>query len=231
VITEGYALPAKKIIHTVGPVWYGGNSGERNQLASSYKSSLSLAAENNLRSIAFPLISSGVYGYPRNTAAEVAVESIGEYLLEDPDMQVFLIIYGSKGEFVDKELLSNIYNIESIFNSNDYIASDELLGMQIAHLMSLKGENKKTLSSKANLTTKELHNILYGGEASHPALLSIGIALELSMDDMGVLLAVFGPWPAADKRLQIAIFFMERGITNIHKINLNNFALNFNILP
>jgi O-acetyl-ADP-ribose deacetylase (regulator of RNase III) len=231
VITESYNLPAKKIIHTVGPVWYGGNSGERRQLASSYQNSLKLARQNDLDSVAFPLLSSGIFGYPRSLAAEVAVETIGEYLLEDPDMMVYLIILGSKGEFVDKDLLSNIYKIENIHHGDDFHAFDEQLGTQLANMMVVKGLKQGSLAARSNLTPVETRNILYGSEPSSPTLLSLAVGLELSKDDMRSLLAYNGAWPDSDKRIQLVTFFMEKGQTNIHKINLNIFALDFETLP
>ncbi len=79
-ITRGYRLPARHVIHTVGPVWRGGGTGEPEQLASCYRRSLELAREHNLASIAFPAISTGVYGYPPDAAARVAVRTVGEAL-------------------------------------------------------------------------------------------------------------------------------------------------------
>lgn len=75
-ITGGYRLPAKYVIHTVGPVWRGGAHGEPELLASCYRNSLRLAAEHGVRTIAFPAISCGVYGYPAQGAAEIAVREI-----------------------------------------------------------------------------------------------------------------------------------------------------------
>ncbi|MDE0684766.1 MAG: O-acetyl-ADP-ribose deacetylase [Candidatus Poribacteria bacterium] len=82
VITPGGNLHAKYVIHTVGPVWEGGNSGEAELLASCYKESLRLAVENNIQSIAFPSISTGIYGYPTEKAAVVALTAVKELVLQ-----------------------------------------------------------------------------------------------------------------------------------------------------
>jgi O-acetyl-ADP-ribose deacetylase (regulator of RNase III) len=92
VITLGYHLPANYIIHTVGPVWQGGEQGEEALLASCYTSSLSLAKERGINSIAFPLISSGIYGYPKELALQIAMKTIGNFLQEH-EMQVTLVVY------------------------------------------------------------------------------------------------------------------------------------------
>jgi O-acetyl-ADP-ribose deacetylase (regulator of RNase III) len=75
-VTDGYRLPARWVIHTVGPVWHGGNDGEPDLLASCYRRSLARADEVAARSVAFPAISSGVFGYPKDLAAEVAVDTV-----------------------------------------------------------------------------------------------------------------------------------------------------------
>ena len=76
VITTGGNLPAKHVIHTVGPIWRGGNAGEPNLLASCYRESLSLALENGIKTIAFPSISTGIYGYPIDRAADTALNAV-----------------------------------------------------------------------------------------------------------------------------------------------------------
>ena len=79
-ITAGYRLPAKHVIHTVGPIWHGGTHGEPELLASCYRTSLALAERHGVKSIAFPAISTGVYGYPLGAAAQVAVGEVQRYL-------------------------------------------------------------------------------------------------------------------------------------------------------
>lgn len=86
-LTKGYRLPARHIIHTVGPVWHGGSRGEPALLAACYRRSLELAATNGIRTVAFPSISTGVYGYPIELAAEVAVTAVRESLRELASLQ------------------------------------------------------------------------------------------------------------------------------------------------
>ena len=83
-ITKGYRLPARFVIHTVGPVWHGGHRGEAELLASCYRRSLEVARGNSLRSIGFPSISTGVYGYPLEDAAAIAIETVSGFVDENP---------------------------------------------------------------------------------------------------------------------------------------------------
>ena len=94
-ITRGYKLPAKHVIHTVGPVWSGGKRGEPEFLASCYRESLKLALEHGLKTIAFPAISCGVYGYPVGEAASIAVGEVRSFLQSEPVMErVILTCFG-----------------------------------------------------------------------------------------------------------------------------------------
>lgn len=86
-ITRGHALPARFVIHTVGPVWHGGTSGEPELLASCYRRSLELASAHGVRSIAFPGISTGVYGYPAESAAQIAVRTVRSALHRHPTIE------------------------------------------------------------------------------------------------------------------------------------------------
>ncbi len=94
-ITRGHRLPAKYVIHTVGPVWRGGTHGEPELLASCYRSSLRLAIENGVRTIAFPAISCGIYGYPVEEAARIAVAETRRFVEEHPSIeQVIFTCFG-----------------------------------------------------------------------------------------------------------------------------------------
>ena len=84
-VTPGFELPAKFVVHTVGPVWQGGQQGEPAQLAACYRNSLEAAVQVGARSIAFPSISTGIYGYPRELATEVAVAAIKEFVSDNPN--------------------------------------------------------------------------------------------------------------------------------------------------
>lgn len=106
-ITKGYRLPAKHVIHTVGPVWHGGNSNEEKLLTDCYKNSLELAKEHKLESIAFPLISSGAYGYPKDKAFKTAISVIGEFLLSN-EMTVYLVVYDKAAFVLSEKLFSSI---------------------------------------------------------------------------------------------------------------------------
>ncbi len=91
-ITRGYKLPARYVIHTVGPVWRGGGRGEADLLASCYRSSLRLAVENGVRSIAFPAIGTGIYGYPLDEACGIAIGTTAEFLLNDRSLEHVLFV-------------------------------------------------------------------------------------------------------------------------------------------
>ena len=106
-ITGAYRLPCSYVIHTVGPVWNGGSCGGREQLASCYRTSLALAKESGCKTVAFPLIASGVYGYPKDQALRVAVDTIGEFLLQN-DMTVYLVIFDRKAYQIGSKLFAAI---------------------------------------------------------------------------------------------------------------------------
>ena len=105
-ITPGFKLPAKFVIHTVGPVYRDGTRDEPDKLANCYRNSLALAVENNLKSIAFPCISTGVYGYPLKDAAKIAVGVVSTFLEAHPDMEVIFCCFSQRDKTVYDGLLA-----------------------------------------------------------------------------------------------------------------------------
>ncbi len=106
-LTAAYQLPAKYVIHTVGPIWNAGKSGEAEHLTSCYRNSLALAKQKQLTSIAFPLISAGVYGYPKEAAIRIALLEIANFL-ESNDMTVYLVLYSEALLQLAERILANL---------------------------------------------------------------------------------------------------------------------------
>lgn len=106
-LTKAYRLPCRYVIHTVGPVWHGGSHGEREKLISCYRTSLALARERGCETVAFPLISSGIFGYPKDQALRVAVDTIGDFLMEN-DMTVYIVIFDRAAYQISGKLFSDI---------------------------------------------------------------------------------------------------------------------------
>lgn len=92
-LTKGYHLPAKFVIHTVGPVWHGGTEGEPELLSSCYKSCFDLAHQHGIKTIAFPAISCGIYGYPLSQASLIAVKSATDYLKKHQDLTIYFVCF------------------------------------------------------------------------------------------------------------------------------------------
>ncbi|GEN86716.1 O-acetyl-ADP-ribose deacetylase [Oceanobacillus sojae] len=165
-ITKGYQLPAEYVIHTVGPVWHGGKSNEEKLLSDCYRHSLALAKEYQLESIAFPLISSGVYGYPKDKAFKVAVSVISDFLLQN-EMQVYLVVFDNAAFTLSEKLFSSIKQYiddkyveeQPVDRRNRY---DEVRLFKEASL----GEPEDEYVSKRNLT-----DVVNGMEATFSQML------------------------------------------------------------
>lgn len=126
-ITKGYKLPCKYVIHTVGPKWKDGNSGERELLESCYRESLKLAFDNKCEIVAFPLISSGVYGYPKEEALQVAINEIGKFLLGH-DMLVYIVVFDKDCFRVSKKLIADITEyIDEYYVETHYVGRSTTL--------------------------------------------------------------------------------------------------------
>jgi O-acetyl-ADP-ribose deacetylase (regulator of RNase III) len=98
-ITQGYKLPARFVIHTVGPVWHGGSTGEPGLLANCYRNSLRLAIQHGIRAIAFPSISTGAYGYPIELASRIAVAEVKAFLEQNPAIEKVVFVCFSKADY------------------------------------------------------------------------------------------------------------------------------------
>ena len=110
-ITKGYNLKAKHVIHTPGPVYKDGKSGERDILINSYFNSMKLAKENNLKSIAFPAISTGIYGYPREEACEVALTTVIDFMEKESYLiDVYFVLFDNDNYNLYKNYIDNISN-------------------------------------------------------------------------------------------------------------------------
>ena len=119
--TDAFQLKAKNIIHTVGPIWRGGTHNEEKLLHSSYEKSLELAASLNCESIAFPLISSGIYGYPKEQALQVAISAIHEFLLKH-EMLVYIVVFDKRSFGFSEKLLKSIHQ----YIDEHYVEEHEL---------------------------------------------------------------------------------------------------------
>ncbi len=136
-ITDGYNLPAKYVIHTVGPIYNDGKHGEKALLESCYRESLALAKEHQCETVAFPLISSGAYRYPKDQALKVAIDVISDFLLEN-EMTVYIVIFDKAAYKISEKLFSDIaeyiddnYVDEHTDYSRERIRMNALLSMAL----------------------------------------------------------------------------------------------------
>lgn len=110
VITPGFNLPAKYVIHAVGPIWHGGDDNEAKLLYNTYKHSLILAKDNNCHSIGFPLISSGIYGYPKNEAWQIAIQACNDFINDNPDYSINIVfaVLSDESKKLGENTINNI---------------------------------------------------------------------------------------------------------------------------
>lgn len=137
VITKGFNLKAKYVIHTVGPIYGRDPLNEEKQLYSCYKNSLQLAKQKGLTSIAFPVISSGIYGYPKTEAIKVATSAIKDFLKED-EMDIYLVVYDRKAFQISEKLFQEVQNFidEKLIKSNGGRRISEDVSMSYNHIKS-----------------------------------------------------------------------------------------------
>ena len=164
-ITKGYRLPARYVIHTVGPVWRGGSHGERELVFSCYQNSLQLAQKQGCETVAFPPISSGVYGYPKAQALQVAVEAITQFLLSN-EMTVYIVVF-SKDAF---EIGGRLFERVTAYIDDVYVEE---------HQDALEQQNLRCRAALENLKAKE--KLLC---PQTPAAMASSISLEEMLGQM-----------------------------------------------
>jgi O-acetyl-ADP-ribose deacetylase (regulator of RNase III) len=217
VITSGFALYAKYIIHTVGPIWEGGRRGEPKLLKSCYQNSLNLAKKNACKSIAFPLISAGIFGYPRALAAAEAIGAISTFLATGHSLTVWLTIFGDKSDFIDPDM-------PPAFESKP--------DTQVRSLFELLTENLKTTGSGAapiaaasNLSLDTIESLAQGAAPTASEVLGLSVALGLPAWSLPGLLTSVGSEAPNDPRASVVARYLARGLADIHRINLTLFAM------
>ena len=152
-ITGGYNLLAKYVIHTVGPIYEDGKHGEKTLLESCYRESLALAKEHNCETVAFPLISSGVYGYPKDQALKVAIDVISDYLLEN-EMKVYIVIFDKAAYKISEKLFSDIAEYiddNYVDEHTDYRRESMRLNMPMQPIMAADMCECKAMSAEDDL--------------------------------------------------------------------------------
>ena len=167
IITKGYNLPAKYVIHTVGPVWHGGIQGEKDFLKSCYQKCLALAKDHDCRSVAFPLISAGTYGYPKDEAMSVALDVISKFLFEN-DMLIYLVVFGRTEYLTSKKLFSDVQEyIDDVYAASHYHRNAEVRRRelwQVDEEAALQYEEElrasKRLSMESSIPAPDLAKIL-----------------------------------------------------------------------
>lgn len=157
-ITNAYDLPCNYVIHAVGPIWRGGQFHERELLTSCYENSLALAKEKHCETIAFPLISSGIYGYPKAQALKVAIDAISAFLMEN-DMTVYIVIFDKAAYRISSKLFSDIasyiddHYVETHINKTSEVMrrQKQFQEMNLCESISLSEPSNVPLSKAATL--------------------------------------------------------------------------------
>lgn len=232
VLTPGFKLPAKYIIHTAGPIYHDGKHGEAMQLRSCYSNSLKLALENRCKSIAFPLISSGIYGYPKKEALSVATSAIRDFLAEN-EMEIYLAVLDKSSIVVDENLLKNLSKyIDRVYEKSSGIstgvesdsikrAAEPFLEMLI-QMVKKSGLTEMEVCSKANLSREWFSKIRSksGFYVTKQTIIALSIALKISFEEMADLLAQTGFGLSGDQLFDVIVsYFMRNQLYDIDLIN------------
>ncbi len=250
VITDGYNLPAKFIIHTVGTPWQGGKAGEEDIIRKCYRSVFDVAVNNNISSLAIPLLASGSYGFPKGIALRIALSEI-EAFMSESDMDVYLVVFDEKSVSLSCKLFGDIdeyindnyveeKNKEEYPDSFDVCLSapileearslDDVVNNLDKTFMELvfsfadaKGLTDVEVQKKANLDRKAFSKLKCGTtkNPSKSTALALAVALELDLDDTKDLLSRAGlALSPCSKQDVIVQYFIEKKAFDIYEINL-----------
>ena len=240
--TPAFNLKARYIIHTVGPVWRGGSHSELVTLRQCYENCLKLAEKLGCTSIAFPLISSGSFGFPKEEALQTAMSSIGKYLLNH-DMEIILVVYDLESFMLSRHEYDNVRSyidehLDYAFNRSRR-AREEVFHQQklpegdtfqerLFRLIDQRGLTDPEVYKKANLD-KKLFSKIRSDKNYHPkkdTVISLGVALKLNLAQMRDLLARAGyAFSPGDRRDLIIESFFVRGNPDIYEIESMLFSL------
>jgi O-acetyl-ADP-ribose deacetylase (regulator of RNase III) len=228
VITPGFGLRAKFVIHAVGPVWQGGGAGERERLWSCYQAAMKLASEHGLPSVAFPLISSGIYGYPKDDAFHVAVASIGDRLANDREITVFLSNFASADLGLSSE---GREKVGAFLKAKGPVPEGgpgpgglEGFKALVREGMAQGGLGPGDLAKRANLFAADLDFILgFSGKGPSPEkakLLALLVLLKAGPKGAATHLAAFGhKFDQGSVKDLVSLFFLENGVSDVFHLN------------
>lgn len=182
VITPGFGLEAKYVIHTVGPIWEDGNHEEDQILSSCYRKSLALAKEYECESVAFPLIATGNYGFPKPLALQIAVREISTFLLEN-EMQIYLVVFGKEAFALSEKLFKSVTS----YIDENYIRSKRLDEYGTERVYGSRFETRRIRERLKG--RNRTHKDICPSQASEKCLnMSVGAAVPMDSDDWGQLL-------------------------------------------
>lgn len=259
-ITKGYNLGCKYIIHTKGPYWLGGDSGEKIILKSCYIMSLNLAKKYGCKTVAFPLISSGTYGYPKDKVLKVAVEAINDFL-QDNEMMVYLCVFDNESYEFSKELFNNVQdyinksfeqevlekdnhllqeknktskNLDKPKKLEDYIKNfDKSFVLTLCDLIEEKKLTNVQCYKKANISKKTFSKLLsnINYQPSRNTAIALAIALELDIDETQDFISKAGYSLTKCHKFDLIIrYFIENKKYDIFLINETLFEFNEKLL-
>ena len=252
-ITGDYRLPCRYVIHTVGPIWRSGCCGEKELLISCYRESLKLAEAYNCESVAFPLISSGIYGYPKEEALQVAVDTISDFLL-DHDMHVLIVVFDRAGFQISKQLVKNIreyidehyvemhsdepdrrIQMSMVREELDDIIRrmDESFSQMLLRKIDERGMTDAQCYKKANIDRKLFSKIRSDihYKPKKTTVLAFAIALELDLEETKDMLMKAGFALSHSSEFDIIIeYFIRKGNYNIYEINEALFVFDQSLL-